>query len=68
MSFAVEPMYFGCIGAIHKCPDYQGVLIIQFSLHATAPYVTITKCVDYAGVIIFNCPIKTFQYYICIVK
>ena len=35
---AVEPMYY----EIHKCcPDYQGVLIIQFSLHAKAPFVTI---------------------------
>ena len=33
----VEPMYYKCIGTIHKCPDYQVVLIIQFSLHAKAP-------------------------------
>ena len=51
-SCAVEPMYYGCIGTIYKCPDYQGVLIIQFSLHAKAPFVTVTKCVDYAGVLI----------------
>ena len=49
-------MYYRCNGATHKCTDYQGVLIIQLSLHAKAPFVTITKCVDYAGVIIFNCP------------
>ena len=55
-SCAVEPMYYGRIGTIHKCPDYQGVLIIQFSLHAKAPFVTITKHVDYAGVLIFKCP------------
>ena len=46
----------GFIGTIHKCHDYQDVLIIQFSLHAKAPFMTITKCVDYAGVSIFKCP------------
>ena len=59
-SCAVEPMYYGCIRIIHKYPDYQVVLIIQFSLHAKAPLVTIIKClytyVDYAGVLIFKCP------------
>ena len=51
-------MYYGCIGTIYKCPDYQVVLIIQFSLHAKAPLVTITKCVytDYASVLIFEYP------------
>ena len=34
---------------------FISVLIIQFSLHAIAPFVTITKCVDYAGVLIFKC-------------
>ena len=34
---------------------FISVLIIQFSLHAKAPFVTITKCVDYAGVLIFKC-------------
>ena len=52
----VEPMYYGRIGTIHKCPDYQGVLIIQFSLHAKAPFLTMTKCVDYAGILIIKCP------------
>ena len=46
---------YGHTGTIHKCPDYQGILIIQFSLHAKAPFVTIPKCVDYAGVLIFKC-------------
>ena len=57
-SCAVESMYYGCIGTIHKCPDYQVVPIIQFSLHAKAPFVIITKFVylDYAGVLIFKCP------------
>jgi len=32
-----------------KCPDYQGVLIFQVSLHANG-YLGITKCPDYAGV------------------
>ena len=34
---------------------FISVLIIQFSLHAKAPFVTITKCADYAGVLIFKC-------------
>ena len=34
---------------------FISVLIIQFSLRAKAPFVTITKCVDYAGVLIFKC-------------
>ena len=34
---------------INVLHDYQGVLVIQFSLHAKAPFMTITKCtVDYA--------------------
>ena len=41
---------------IHKCTDYQDVLIVQFSLHAKAPFMTITKCIDYAGVRVFKCP------------
>ena len=48
-SSAVEPMYYGSIVTIHKCSDYQGVLIIQSGLHAKAPFVTITMCVNYAG-------------------
>ena len=35
-SCTVEPMCYGYIRTIHKCPDYQGVLITQFSLHAKA--------------------------------
>ena len=52
-------MYYGRIGTIHKCPNYQVVPIIQFSLHAKAPFVIITKCVyiDYASLHInmFHC-------------
>ena len=57
-SCAVEPIYYGHIGTIHKCPDNQVFLIIQFSLHAKAPFVTITKFVyiDYAGILIVKCP------------
>ena len=55
-SCAVEPIYYGRIGTIHKCLDYQGDLIIQFSLHAKAPFMTMTKCTDYAGVLIIKCP------------
>ena len=52
---ALEPIYYGRIGIIHKCPDYQCILINQFSLHDKAPFVTMTKCVDYAGVLIIKC-------------
>ena len=52
----MESMYYGCIGTIHKYPDHQGVLIIQFSLHTKAPFMTMTKCVDYTGVLIIKCP------------
>ena len=30
VSCAVESMYYGRIGTIHKCPDYQVIPIIQF--------------------------------------
>ena len=52
----MEPVYHGRIGTIHKCPDYQGVLNIHLSLHAKAPFMTMTKCVDYAVVLIIKCP------------
>ena len=29
----VEPVYYGHLGTSQKCPDYQGVLIFQISLH-----------------------------------
>ena len=29
----VKPVYYGHLGTIQKCPDYQGVLIFQVSLH-----------------------------------
>ena len=32
---------------------FISVLIIRFSLHAKAPFVSITKCVDYAGTGVF---------------
>ena len=31
----VEPVYNEHLGTYHKCPDYQGVLIIQLSLSAS---------------------------------
>ena len=52
-SCTVETMFCEHIWTIHMCPKYQG---IQYSLHAKAPFVTITKCVDYAGILIFKCP------------
>ena len=39
-----------------KCPDYQGVLIFQVSLHAKGCFGAITKCPIYTGVPIFKCP------------
>ena len=39
-----------------KCPDYQGVLIFQVSLHDNVSFGTTARCVDYAGVHIFKCP------------
>ena len=54
--YIVEPVYYGHLGTVHKCPDYQGVLIFQVSLYdKAAPFGTITKYVDYAGVFIFKC-------------
>ena len=55
-SCTVKPLYYGHLVAIHKCLNYQSVLIIQFSLYAKAPFETIAKCVDYEGVLIFKCP------------
>ena len=40
--------------AMQKCPDCQGVLIFQVSLHDNVSFGT--RCVDYAGVHIFKCP------------
>ena len=45
-------MYYGHLETKQKCPDYQGVLIVQVSLHTKATFGTTTKCVDYAGVLI----------------
>ena len=42
--------------AIHKCPDNQGVLVIQVTLYPKAPFGTTTKCVYYVGVHIFKYP------------
>ena len=52
----VEPVYWGHLGTSQKCPDYQGVLIFQVSLHDDVSFVTTARCVDYAGVHIFKCP------------
>ena len=54
-------MYYEYIGTIHKYPDYQGVLIIQFNLYAKAPFMTITKCVDYAGILFSSGLINMFH-------
>ena len=52
----VEPVYYGHLGTSQKCPDYQGVLIFQVSLHDNVSFGTTARCVDYAGVHIFKCP------------
>ena len=52
----VEPVYYGHLGTSQKCPDYQGVLIFQVSLHDDVSFGTTARCVDYAGVHIFKCP------------
>ena len=50
-------MYYGHLGTSQKCPDYQGVLIFQVSLHRDNVSFGITaRCVDYAGVHILKCP------------
>ena len=51
----VKPVCKGHLGTSQKCPDYQGVLIFQVSLH-TKEIETITNRPDYAGVLIFKCP------------
>ena len=47
-SCAVETMYVAIMDTLQQfinvLHDYQGVLVIQFSLHAKAPFMTITKC------------------------
>ena len=39
----------------------ESVLIIQFSLHAKAPFMTITMCVGYAGVHILSVLFNMFH-------
>ena len=51
-----EPVYYGHLGTSQKCPDYQGVLIFQVSLHDNVSFGTTARCVDYAGVHFFKCP------------
>ena len=55
-TYTVEPVYCGHVGTNQKCPDYQGVLIFQVSLHDNVSFGTTARCVDYAGVHIFKCP------------
>ena len=52
----VEPVYYGHLGTSQKCPDYQGVLIFQVSLHDNVSFRTTARCLDYAGVHIFKGP------------
>ena len=40
------------LGTSQKCPDYQGVLIFQVSLHNNVSFGTTARYVDYAG----KCP------------
>ena len=48
----MDPVYYGHFWIIHKCPDYQDVLIFQVSLYDETSFGTITKCIDYVGVLI----------------
>ena len=52
----VEPVYYGHLGTSQKCPDYQGVLIFQVSLHDNVSFGTTARYLDYAGVHIFKGP------------
>ena len=52
----VKPVYYGHLGTEKKCPDYQGVLIVQVILYDKVQFETSTKCLDYVGVLIFKCP------------
>ena len=61
MSYTVEPVYYGHFETSQKCPDYQGVLIFQVSLHDNVSFGTTAKCVDYAGVHIFCVLINRFH-------
>ena len=54
--YTVEPVYYGHLGTSQKCPDYQGVLIFQVSLHDNVSFGTTARCLDYAGVHIFKGP------------
>ena len=56
VQYTVEPVYYGHLGTSQKCPDYQGVLIFQVSLHDNVSFGTTARCVDYAGVHIFKGP------------
>ena len=56
LAFTVEPVYYGHLGTSQKCPDYQGVLIFQVSLHDNVSFGTTARCLDYAGVHIFKGP------------
>jgi len=56
MKATVKPVYSGHLGTSLKCPDYQGVLIFQVSLHGNGYFGTITKSPDYGSVLIFKGP------------
>ena len=56
LASTVELVYYGHLGTSQKCPDYQGVLIFQVSLHDNVSFGTTARCMDYAGVHIFKCP------------
>ena len=56
IEYTVEPVYYGHLGTSQKCPDYQGVLIFQVSLHDNVSFGTTARCLDYAGVHIFKGP------------
>ena len=55
----VEPVYYGHLGTSQKCPDYQGVLIFQVSLHDKVSFGITARCEDYTGVRIMQ--VSTFS-------
>ena len=61
--YTVEPVYYGHLGTSQKCPDYQGVLIFQVSLHDNVSLGNTARCVDYADVHIFKCPDQQVPLY-----
>ena len=59
--YRVEPVYSGYHETSLKCPDYEGVLIFQVSLHVNRYFGFITKCPDFGGVLFSSALINQFH-------